>query len=104
MPLEQRSAIWTAVRGALVWLGFVAVLPWATFFVTVRAVRSESNLVSGLMLAGYLLADIGFALYLSGGRLGSECQTAILILGFLCAALYHFVACEFVADRVENSS
>lgn len=103
LPIEDRAAIWTIVRGALIWMGLVAVLPWATFFVPVRVLRAESNVVSGLMLLGYLLVDIAFALYLTGGRLGNAWQTAILLLGFLCAALYNFVACEFVADRAEDS-
>ena len=104
MPVDQRGAIWAAVRGAMIWMAFVAVLPWATFFVTVRAARADSNLVSALMLVGYLLADIAFALYLTGGGLGSTWQAAILILGFLCAALYNFVACDFVADRAQEAT
>lgn len=103
LPIEDRAAIWAAVRAALIWMGFVAVLPWATFFVTVRIVKAESNLLSGLMLLGYLVADIAFALYLTGGTFGGTWQSAILILGFLCAALYNFLACEFVAQRAEEA-
>lgn len=104
LPLEDRAAIWTAVRGALIWIGLVTVLPWATFFIPVRAVRADSNVISGLMLLGYLAADVLFAFYLTGGTLGNAWQAAILILGFLCAALYNFVACEFVADRAEDAA
>ncbi len=103
LPLDDRAAIWTAVRGGLIWLGFVLILPWATFFVPARVVRAESNVISAVMLLGYLALDVVFALFLTGGTLGSAWQTAILILGFLCAALYNFVACEFVADRAEDS-
>lgn len=103
LPVEDRAAMWTAARSVLVWVGFVAVLPWGTFFVPARVVRADSNLVSGLMLLGYLIADIAFALYLTGGSVGGAFQTAILILGFLCAALYNFLACEFVADRAEDA-
>lgn len=103
MPLEDREAIWTTARLVLVWIGFVLVLPWATFFVPARVVRAESNLISALMLLGYLAVDVAFALYLTGGRIGGTFQAAILILGFLCAALYNFLACEFVADRAEDA-
>lgn len=102
LPVEERAAIWTAVRGGLIWMGLIAVLPWATFFVPQRVVRADSNLASALMLAAYLVLDVAFALYLTGGRLGNTWQTAILILGFLCAAVYNFVVCEFVADRAED--
>lgn len=103
LPVEDRAALWQAARDVLVWIGFVLVLPWATFFVPVRAVRADSNLISALMLLGYLAADVVFALYLAGGSFGGSWQKAILILGFLCAALYNFLACEFVADRAEES-
>jgi hypothetical protein len=103
LPLEDRAAIWTAGRAALVWIGFVLVLPWATFFVPARVVRADSNLASAGMLLGYLAADVAFALYLTGGTIGGTFQAAILILGFLCAALYNFLACEFVADRAEDA-
>lgn len=103
LPLEERDAIWTAARHALVWFGFVVVLPWATFFVPVRVARADSNTASALMLLGYLAVDIAFALYLTGGTIGGTFQAAILILGFLCAALYNFLACEFVADRAEDA-
>lgn len=103
LPLEDRAAIWAAARGALVWIGFVLVLPWATFFVPARVVRADSNLASAAMLLGYLVVDIAFALYLIGGGPGGTFQAAILILGFLCAALYNFLACEFVADRAEDA-
>lgn len=103
LPLEDRDAIWTAARHALVWIGFVVVLPWATFFVPVRVIRADSNAASAFMLLGYLAVDIAFALYLTGGTIGGTFQAAILILGFLCAALYNFLACEFVADRAEDA-
>lgn len=103
LPVEDRAALWLAARNVLVWIGFVAVLPWATFFIPARVVRADSNVASALMLAGYLATDIVFALYLTGGRVGGTFQAAILILGFLSAAVYNFLACEFVADRAEDA-
>lgn len=103
LPLEDRAAIWNVVRGALVWIGLVVLLPWATFFLTLRVVRADANWAGAVLLAGYLLADIAFALYLTRGAWGSPWQGAIMILGFLCAAVYNFVACEFIADKAEDS-
>ena len=103
LPVDERAALWLGARSVLVWIGFVAVLPWATFFVPVRVVRADSNLASGLMLLGYLAVDVAFALYLAGGGIDGVFQWAVFILGFLCAALYNFLACEFVADRAEDA-
>jgi hypothetical protein len=100
---EGREAIWIMVRGALIWLGFVAVLPWALFFIPARVVRAESNLLSALVLLAYLVMDILFALYLSDWQMGNVWQSGVLLLGFLCAAVYNFLVCEFLADRFEDS-
>jgi len=103
LPEDARAALWTTVRGALIWAGFVAVLPWALFFVPTLVVRAENNWVSAAALLGYLLADIGFALYLTGGETGSRWQTGAMLVGFALAGIYNFVVCDFLADRSEES-
>lgn len=106
LPLESRDALWSMARGALLWTGFVALLPWALFFVPRMAMRAENNAVSALVLLGYLVVDIGLALYLMGGHVSpgeGRWQVVLLIVGFLLAAIYNFVVCEFLAQRSEES-
>jgi hypothetical protein len=100
---EARAEIWSMARGALIWLGFVVVLPWALFFLPARVVRAENNWISALTLFAYLALDIGFALYLTGGRMGEAWQKGAMILGFLIAAVYNFAVCEFLAQRADDS-
>lgn len=100
---EQRATIWSTARGALVWAGCVAALPWALFFVPAWVVRLESNLASAAMLAGFLAVDIALALFLSG-PVTYGWQKAALLFGFLCAAAYNFIVCEFLAQRAEDSA
>ncbi len=95
--------MWSVVRGALIWIGCVAVLPWALFLVPLRAMRAESNLVSALVLVGFLAVDVLLALYLAGWRVTQGWQWAALLLGFLCAAVYNFMVCEFLASRYEDA-
>ncbi len=99
----DRATMWSVARGTLIWAGFVAVLPWATFFVPLRAVRAESNLLSALVLVGYLVVDAAMALYLTRGQVNQGWQWVALLLGFLCAAVYNFLVCEFLARRSEDS-
>ena len=47
---EYVDLAWKTLKYVLAWLGFVAVLPWATFFVTPWVVSRESNVAAGLML------------------------------------------------------
>lgn len=100
---EQRADMWSAFRGALLWLGLVAVLPWALFFVPPRVIRAESNLASAVMLVAYLIADLLLALYLAGGMPDASWQRAMLVLGLLCAGVYNFVVCESIAQRAERT-
>jgi hypothetical protein len=101
---EQLETIWLTVKYVLVWLGFVVVLPWATFFVTPWVVSKDSNAAAAFMLAGYLLADVMFALFLMGGVRGHGALTwMVLVLGFLSAGVYNFKACEYQADRLEEA-
>jgi hypothetical protein len=96
--------MWQNARLVLAWIGVVALLPWATFFVTVRAVRADSNLVGALVLSGYLALDIVFALYLGGWPASGAWQVVLLVLGLMCAAVYNFVVCDFIAERAGDSS
>jgi hypothetical protein len=96
-----REALWSSVRAVLVWLGFVAVFPWALFLVPPMIVRAESNAVSAAALLGYLLVDVLFAFWLAGWSVSGTLIWALLILGFLAAGVYNFIVCEYLAERAE---
>jgi len=100
---EQLQTIWTTIKYVLAWMGFVLVLPWATFFVTVWVVKKESNAIAWMMLGGYLLADMAVAFWMVGTITGlSALSWVVLILGFFSAAVYNFKACEHQAERAEG--
>jgi len=100
---EAIQAIWTVVKYGLAWLGFALVLPWLLFPVLPRVLRSESNLVSALVLAGLWMADVLCALWLCGWRLGDALSATVLLFGTLAAAAYNFVICESLARQIEGS-
>jgi hypothetical protein len=104
LPLEARAHLWLTAQGVMTWIGFVAVLPWALFFVPAKVLRAESNAASGVALAAYLAVDLGFALYLTGGRLGDRWAAGVMVVGLLCAGFYNFLVCEFLAQRSEDST
>lgn len=100
---EALETIWQTVKYAVVWIGFVLVLPWATFFVTPWIVSRESNLAAALMLMGYVLLDAVLAIWLMGGVRGHGMLAwAVVLLGFLSAAVYNFKVCEYQAERAEG--
>ncbi len=100
---EHLETIWSVVRKALAWLGFVVLLPWALFFVVPWVRKQESNLAAALMLVAYLLLDVLVALYLAGWHVRGALSWIVLILGFLAAGVYNFLVCETIDNRLEAS-
>ncbi len=100
---EDLQTIWATIKYVLTWLGFVLVLPWATFFVARWVVAKDSNAAAAGMLAGYTLLDAVVAFCLMGGVRGHGGFTWVLLLiGFLAAAVYNLKVCEFQAERLEE--
>ena len=99
---EDLRAIWDVVKLALVWTGLVLVLPWATFFIPRWVVAQDSNAAATLMLVGYFLVDVAFGLYLAGVRGHGTLAWGVMLVGFLAAGVYNFLACEYQASRCEG--
>lgn len=100
---EQLELIWRILKYVVAWLGFVIVLPWATFFVIPWVMAKESNAAAGLLLAGYVVLDAIVAFCLLGGVSGHSFLTwVVLILGFLSAGIYNLKVCEYQAGRWED--
>ena len=100
---EHLQTIWATIKYVLVWVGFVIILPWATFFVTRWVVSKDSNAAAALMLLGYTLADAIVAFCLLGGLRGNGSFTwMVLLVGFLAAAVYNLKVCEHQANRLED--
>ena len=101
---EHLETIWQTLKYVVAWLGFVIVLPWATFFVTPWVVSKDSNAAAALMLVGYLLADVLVAFLMIGTVRGHGGLTwVVLLLGFLTAGVYNFKACEYQAERLQEA-
>ncbi len=100
---EVLRALWENLKSVLAWLGFVIVLPWATFFVPAKVVKTESNGAAAAMLIGYLLVDALVAFWLAGWSIDGTLTWVVVLLGFLTAGVYNFLVCDFVAEKVDDS-
>jgi len=101
---EHLQTIWSVLKGVLVWLGLVIVLPWAAFFVTGWVVKRESNAAAALLLIGLTGLDALFAFYLANWSVSGALTWMVLLLGFLTAGAYNFLVCDFQAARFEDSN
>lgn len=99
---EALETIWRTIKYALVWMGFVLVLPWATFFVTPWVTSKDSNAAAAAMLSGYVLLDALVAFWLMEGLPRNVLAWGVVLLGFLSAAVYNFKVCEYQAERAED--
>ena len=75
----------------------------AALILPAMVVRAESNLASAGLLLGYLIVDVVVALWLAGWKVCSTAAWVVLILGFLAAAVYNFLVCEFLAGRSDET-
>ena len=99
---EDLRTIWSVMKGVLVWLGLVLVLPWASFMLNRWVIQRESNTAAGLLLLGLTAVNALFAFYLVGWDVGGALSWMVLLLGFLCAGVYNFLVCDFQAARLED--
>lgn len=101
LPDADRQAMWSSVRSALIWIGFAAVLPWATFYVPIRVARIDSNRASALMLAGYLVVDAA-AGWIVCGLPQTGWQRMLAVVALLAAGIYNYVIGESVARKAAD--
>ncbi len=101
--VAQRTAI--GLRGLsglarlALWLGVVLVFPWVTAFATHWALDRKTNLSSLLVVSGYTLVGLLFALVLVRPALGQGLPGWPLIGAFLFGTIYNYWACERIAER-----
>jgi hypothetical protein len=100
---EALETLWGSNKASLVWLGFAAVLPWGLFFVPPLVAKADSNSAAAAMLAGYLVLDILMAFWLAEWSFGGVLVWGIAILGFLLAAVYNFMVCDYLAEQAEDN-
>ena len=100
---EELRAIGHVLKYVGIWLGIAVVLPWAAMPLMPWIMKQDSNLVSGLFLAGVTAIDVAVALYLAGPSDHLTLTWMVLFLGFLTAGVYNFVVCNYQANRIEDS-
>ena len=100
---EELAAIGHALKYIAIWLGLALVLPWASFPLVPWIVRRDSNRVAAALLVGLVVLDALAAWWLSDFSITGVLAHMSCVLGLLCAAVYNYVVCNFLADRIEES-
>lgn len=84
----------------LAWLGVVALLPWATFFVIGWVAKLESNLAGGLLVFIYTAGEAAVLLWLFDWKVGSPTGWVFFAAAVMLAGVYNLFACDWLAEKV----
>lgn len=99
---QTRDALLRGAGRVVAWIGVVAVMPWATFFASVRAARTGSNAAGAMLVAGYTLLGLLLLLWLFDFHFGGALGWALAVAAVLTAGVYNLLACDFIADRLDG--
>ncbi len=98
---EHIQSLWDMTKASLVWIGFVLVLPWATFFAVPMARKFDNNAAPAIMLSAYAILDTLVALYLAEWRIEGALTWTVVLLGLMAASVYNYLVAQTIDDRME---
>ena len=100
MDPDTRQRILTGTGRIMMWLGIVLVVPWATFFLSARVAKLESNLAGGALVLAYSIAEVVLLAWLFDWKIEGASQWTFFLLGFLLACVYNLFTCDWIAEKV----
>lgn len=98
-PQGFESALSNTMR-IIAWLGVVAVLPFATFFVIGRVAKMDSNGAGAALVAIYTAMEIVLLLWLWDWRVGGAMAWTFFLCCALTAAAYNLLVCDWLAEKI----
>lgn len=102
MDPATRHTLATGTGHLLLWLGVLLAAPWATFGITTRVARLDSNMAGGLLVAGYTLVDVILLLtWVLHWHVQGTSAWALLVLGLLVACVYNLLTCDWIAEKLQ---
>jgi hypothetical protein len=100
MDDSTRHALLGGTGRIVSWLAIVALLPWATFFVTGWVAKLQTNLSGGLLVAGYTLLEVLVLMWLFSWRIHGTAAWSFVAVGGLLAAVYNILVCDWIAEKM----
>ena len=100
MEPATRSMIVSGTGKIVGWVLAVLVLPWATFFVSVRAGKFDSNLAGGLLVFTYTALEVLLLAWLFDFNIRGGAAWTFLVAGGLLAGVYNLFSCDWIAEKL----
>ena len=102
MDVSTRDAILGSTGKIFAWVGIVALVPWATFFVSTWVATFESNLAAGIMVFLYTAAESYLLARLFRGFNPGATGITFFVVGTLLAGVYNLLICDLIAEKMES--
>ena len=100
MEPETRSMLVRGTGKIVAWVLIVIVLPWATFFASVRAGKFDSNLVGGALVLTYTLIELALLGWLFDWRVSGAAGWTFVVAGGLLAGVYNLFTSDWIAEKL----
>ena len=100
MDPDTRHMLVTGTGKIVAWVLAVLVLPWATFFVSVRAGKFDSNLAGGALVLTYTAIELVLLAWLFDWQIRGAAGWTFVIAGGLLAAVYNLFTCDWIAEKL----
>jgi hypothetical protein len=100
MEPATRSMIVSGTGKIVGWVLAVLVLPWATFFVSVRAGKFDSNLAGGILVFTYTVLEVLLLAWLFDWQIRGAAAWTFLAAGGLLAGVYNLFTCDWIAEKL----
>lgn len=99
MDPAVRSAMLGGLGKALGWFALVAVVPWATFFLSTWVRKFDRNAAGAALVFGYTAAEGTMLAWLFDWGVSGATAWVFFAAAVLIALAYNLLACDWIADR-----
>jgi hypothetical protein len=100
MDPVTRHGIVSGTGRVIGWLGFVIVLPWATFFVIGQVARMEKNIAGAILVIFYTALEAALLAWLFSWSVKGATAVVFFCAAALLAGAYNLFTCDWIAERV----
>lgn len=100
MEPQTRQMLVSGTGKIVGWLLLVIALPWATFFVSTKVAKFDSNLASGILVFTYTLLEVLLLAWLFDWNVQGAAAWTFLLAGGLLAGVYNLFTCDWIAEKL----
>ena len=100
MDPATRQSIMAGTGKILAWAVGVLVAPWATFFLSTRTAKFDSNLAGGLLVFAYTAVEVVVLAWLFNWSISGAAGWTFVGVGGLLAAAYNLFTCDWIAEKL----